>query len=133
MVKPKRRVARVIEEIEACVSADDVVAADVHAQTGSSEFHACLERGGIRVVGDEVSDKGVGGLRGGVGVDAAPDAAGVVAQAVGLRVWELFFGGGGTVPKLTVHLAWGVNMGVNGRKTGKAYFFSGPSIMQPPL
>jgi hypothetical protein len=79
MVKPKRRVARVIEEIEACVSADDVVAADVHAQTGSSEFHACLERGGIRVVGDEVSDKGVGGLRGGVGVDAAPDAAGVVA------------------------------------------------------
>jgi hypothetical protein len=123
MVKPKRRVARVIEEIEACVSAD------VHAQTGPSEFHACLERGGIRVVGDEVSDKGVGGLRGGVGVDAAPDAAGVVAQAVGLRVWELFFGGGGTGPKLTVHLELAVNMGVN----GKAYFLSGPSIMQPPL
>jgi hypothetical protein len=79
MVKPKRWIARTIEEIGAGVSANGVVSASMHAQKWTGRLHACLKGGDIGVVGDEVGNEDVGGLRGGVGVDVASDAAGVIA------------------------------------------------------
>jgi hypothetical protein len=52
-------------------------------------LHAVLEGGNVAIVGDKVS-----GLVRGVRVDVAADAAGVVAQAIGLGVEFREFGEG---------------------------------------
>jgi hypothetical protein len=79
MMIPKRRITRTIEEIGAYIPANREASADIHAEEGAGGLYACLEGGDVVVVCDEVDDVGVRGLRGGLRVDVAADAAGVVA------------------------------------------------------
>jgi hypothetical protein len=79
MMKPKRRVTRTIEEISTCITTYSEVSADMHAEEGAGGLRAYLEGGDVVVVYDEVYDVGVGCMRGGVWVDVAADAAGVIA------------------------------------------------------
>ena len=116
MVQPKGRVAGADVKVARWVAADGVVSARVHAPLTLVELalEYRLEPVHVVVLGDEgvrVVGRGDGRR---VPVDVAPEAAGVVAEAVGLRVGLEVGELGGEGAQVNRHSGEGVSCGCLG-------------------
>jgi len=89
MMREERRLCRRIIEIRTSVSPDLVVATRVHAEDAliKKTLVDGLKGSNVVVVLDERRNLKVVCVVGSLFVDVATEAAGVIAQAVGLRVW----------------------------------------------
>jgi hypothetical protein len=80
VMEPKRWIAWAVEEIGTSVAADGIMTAEMDAQEGAGGLHAVLESGDGGIIEEEVGDFIVGGLGGGVWINVAAEAAGVIAE-----------------------------------------------------